>query len=226
MSEDEIIKRLDALIEEGIPLAKQFDPHNSSKELIGDFDSWSVEVTNVLDGLLPLSRIYLKEFRRMTDLSNTSFPTSLSRQFNADGAVKILKRLRDEISSGYTARFNDLIAAEIFADFIDMSVHLCEKGYLVSAASLSTAVLEDGLRRIAKDKKVPVEGNDTLGPLNDKCAKKGVYSKLWHGRLSGWAGIRNDVDHGLFEKFKKDYKKEDIQSMTNGIKYFLAEYLK
>lgn len=223
----QITKRINALIKNGTPMAEQFDSRNLSSEQAGKVIEWRTQTINFLDSLLPLSGIYLAEFKRKTDLSRVNPLRFLGySEFNLYGAVGILKGLKEDISSGYTNRFNDLIAAGVFNNFIEMSEHLCEKGYLESATSLSTAVLEEGLRHIAKNNPhIPVEDKDTLGPLNDKCAKAGVYSELWSGKIAGWTnGPRNDIDHGKFPKFKKNYRKKDIKEMIDGIKQFLAAH--
>lgn len=83
-------------------------------------------------------------------------------------------------------KIRTLVTADVCADFMEMATHLFEKDYLVSAAALSTAVLEDTLRHIAQANDVAIDQKDTLDPLNNKCAKKGVYTKYWQKMAYGW----------------------------------------
>jgi len=107
-----------------------------------------------------------------------------------------------------------------------MSHLLYEKKFYVPAVSVSTAVLEDGLRRIAANKGITVGKDDTLGPLNDTCAKEGVYSKIEHNMIDKFRIIRNYVDHGHFEDFNNNVPKKDIEAMIDDIERILAIYLK
>lgn len=64
--------------------------------------------------------------------------------------VGILRAAHEELAEGFVGRLQELVAAEVFTDFLEMARHLLESGYKDAAASLCGAVLEDGLRRIAR----------------------------------------------------------------------------
>jgi hypothetical protein len=229
-AEDETIKRLDALMKEGNALAKKFHP-NYYKPSLWDMNwlyitpkdktnlrLWQVEVANVLDRLLPLTRIYLEKFERLTDLNVQA------GEIDVYAAVGLLERIKNIVTSDHAPSLSDLVAVQILEDFITMARHLYERKYYEAAVALCGAVLEDGLRRIATNNNLAVDKGDTIGPLNDRCAGK-VYDNLTRIKIDGWREIRNTVDHGWFRKWNNDEKKEFIE-MIDGVDNFLARYLK
>lgn len=57
--------------------------------------------------------------------------------------------------------------------------------------------------------------------MNADLAKANVYDKLVQKRITGLADIRNNADHGHFDKFKR----EDVEDMVKWVKRFGADYL-
>jgi hypothetical protein len=115
----------------------------------------------------------------------------------------------------------DLVSAEIFSDFLDMAKHLHESGYKDPAASLTGAVLEDGLRRIAQSKNVTVKQTDNLNSLNQRLAASEIYTRVQQKSIAAWTEIRNNADHGHFER----YSQQHVSDMIRGVEAFLASYL-
>ena len=66
-----------------------------------------------------------------------------------------------------------------------------------------------------------VPDKTTIGKLNDTLMKAGVYDKLIHKRITALADIRNNADHGHFDKYKKD----DVEDMVKYVRRFTADYL-
>jgi hypothetical protein len=133
----------------------------------------------------------------------------------------ILRAALEELKQGFVGRLQQLLAAEIFTNFLDMAVHLLEAGYKDAAASLGGAVLEDGLRRIAAARSVTVKGRDDLGSLNQRLADAEVYNRLTQRRVHAWNELRNSADHGKFSEYKAD----EVQEMLQGVARFLDEHL-
>jgi hypothetical protein len=48
-----------------------------------------------------------------------------------------------------------------------------------------------------------------------------VYSKLVQKRITALADIRNNADHGHFDKFSSD----DVEDMVKWLRRFTADYL-
>jgi hypothetical protein len=90
------------------------------------------------------------------------------------------------------------------------------------AAYLVGAVLEDGLRRIARNHiRIRVRESDNISSLNSKLADAEVYDTLWRRKVHVWDGIRSNADHGRFGRNASD----DVQQMLDGVRDFLAMFL-
>ena len=141
--------------------------------------------------------------------------------YNSLQGLGILKAAHEELAEGFVGQLRELLAAEIFTDFLDMATHLLESGYKDAAASLGGAVLEDGLRRIAAAREVTVKSSDDLGSLNRRLADAQVYNRLTQKRVHAWNDLRNNADHGKFD----EYKAEDVDEMLKGTARLLTEHL-
>jgi hypothetical protein len=102
----------------------------------------------------------------------------------------ILRALREDLELGYLENVRLLVAADLFSDFIEMAEHLLETGYKDPAASLTGAVLEDGLRKIAAHNGITLKSKEDLSSLNTKCADGGVYNRLVQKKINVWIGVR------------------------------------
>ena len=103
-----------------------------------------------------------------------------------------------------------------------MSEHLLAEGYKDPAASLTGAVLEDGLRRIARNAKITVTDRDDLSSLKDKCGQKKIFNNLVRQQIVAWTTLRNAADHGRFE----EYTAPQVGSMIADVRSFLATHLR
>jgi hypothetical protein len=115
-----------------------------------------------------------------------------------------------------------LVAAELIGDFTDQAEALVQEGYHVPAASLIGAVLEDALRKLCGVKSIPVPDKTKIDHLNAELARAGVYDKLIQKRITALADIRNNADHGHFDKFKR----EDVEDMVRWVRRFTADFLR
>ena len=102
-----------------------------------------------------------------------------------------------------------------------MAKQLIDHGYVHPAASLTGAVLEDGLRRIAVSRSVSIKAKDDLSTLNQKCAQAGLYNILTRKKIDQWTHLRNQADHGRFN----EYEAGDVADMHRGVVGFLEQYL-
>jgi hypothetical protein len=135
--------------------------------------------------------------------------------------AECLTNLRSDVASGYLRRQAELVAAEVFGDFLGMAEHLLDHDYYHPAASLIGAVLEDGLRRIARLAEIDVKSTDDITSLNNRLADKGVYSNLVRKQVGVWGEIRNHADHAEWDK----YSPPDVRDMYTGVTRFMSERL-
>lgn len=133
----------------------------------------------------------------------------------------ILQAAQRDYERGLLFQVRNLVAAELIADFLDQAGHLLQNGFHVPAASLAGAVLEDGLRRLAANHGVPLPEKTKIDRLNADLARAGIYSKLVQKNITAYADIRNNADHGHFDKFAA----ADVEAMIAWVNRFLTEHL-
>ena len=178
---------------------------------IGHFVGWRTQAISALRAIVGKNDIY-----------TTQFESRVTYQNGPDSGIQILRRLQSDIENGYLRKTANLISAEVFGDFLEMSEHLLAEGYKDPAASLAGAVLEDGLRRIGRNNDVTVTDRDDLTSLRDKCVAKKVFNNLVRQQITGWSTLRNFADHGKFD----EYTAQQVASMISDVRSFLATHLK
>jgi hypothetical protein len=60
-----------------------------------------------------------------------------------------------------------------------------------------------------------------LDALNKKCSDAGLYNALQRSHVDGWRILRNDADHGHFDR----YTAQDVATMVAGVRAFLTAHL-
>ena len=119
-----------------------------------------------------------------------------------------------------------LIAAELFADFLEMADHLLQQGYKDPAAVIIGSVLEEHLRQLCNANSISTESKNNKGilipkkadRLNSDLAKENVYSKLDQKAVTMWLDLRNKAAHGKYD----EYTSEQVTNMYSGITEFMA----
>jgi uncharacterized protein (UPF0332 family) len=133
----------------------------------------------------------------------------------------VLEAASRDYEGGMIFQVRAMVAAEVLDDFLEQAEHLLEQGFHVPAASLAGAVLEDTLRKLSEAKGISVPDKTLIDKLNAELAKAGVYDKLVLKRITAIADVRNNADHGHFDKFKK----EDVEDMLKWVRRFSADFL-
>lgn len=152
----------------------------------------------------------------------------LIQQYGPDGhgaiapAVGVLSALREAYSSGYSKRFAELVHAELFGDFLEMSEYLLDEGFKDPAAVIAGSVLEEHLRQLCVKNGIDI---NSLGgkpkkadQLNTDLAGQNVYSKLDQKSITGWLDLRNKAAHGKYN----EYTKEQVVILLTSIQNFMA----
>lgn len=159
----------------------------------------------------------------------------LSEIFEEEGHFKwenlpklrgVLLTMRHDFEKGYLTRMPDLIRAELFDDFLEMSDHLLGQGYKDQAIVTAGGVLEQQLRKLASRAGIPILDSDGIhfkkaASLNDELHASGAYSTRTDQKLVvSWLGIRNDPGHGNWAQ----YSPQQVSAMTSGIREFIARH--
>jgi hypothetical protein len=178
----------------------------------GRFHGWRSQAISALGSLIGTTAQYTVEFdRRVKDYYIS----------NVEAGLAILAALQSDISNGYLRTTANIISAEVFGDFLEMAQHLLDEGYKDPSASLTGAVLEDGLRRIARNNDITVNDGDDLSSLRDKCAGKKIFNNLVRQQITAWTTLRNSADHGKFS----EYTAQQVASMISDVRSFLGSHI-
>jgi hypothetical protein len=213
MEVKKVLERLDSLIEMGqIVLATPAADRGWVDT--GLAQQWRTSSLTFLSATLGSEHFHYREFEERC---------KWSQRHEAKRGLAILKAVREDIAGGYLQKFETLVSASVFSDFLEMAEHLLDNGYKDPAASLIGAVLEDSLRRICSNNDITVKTDDNISSLNQKLAdQKSIYNRLKQREIEVWNKLRDYADHGHFDQYKQD----DVKDMLRGVRSFLSEYLK
>ncbi len=178
------------------------------------FAVWRTRSLNALRAYLPAHHAMITEFDEAVS-ENTIW--------SVERGIGILQALAADAKDGFLfTRLSNLIAAEVFNDFLEMADHLVRENHYHAAASLLGAVLEDSLRRLATNNGIEYAKRDGLDSLNKMLAKAGVYNAAEHKRIDFWREVRNIADHGRFDEVNPDH----VGEMLTGVTDFVGRYVK
>jgi len=209
---EKLMDRLDHLIEMGEEVLKTRYSDVQAYVKDAPFYQWRAGALSFLKVVFGDNSTHFQEFQQRC------------RGHTYDDAIQgqsILKAAKEDIEGGYLKKLEDLVAADIFTDFLEMAEYLLEQGYKDPAASLIGAVLEDGLRKIAKNNGITLKSKENISSLNQKIADAKIYNRLAQKQVEVWNEVRDNADHAEFSEYNAD----SVQEMCSGVRRFLGEYL-
>jgi hypothetical protein len=181
-----------------------------------DYFRFRTEALNLVRRSCGEASDHYKELRRLADTKETS--TNSYYFIHCFGVIEAARR---DFEAGVLFDMRALISAELLGDFIEQSEKLLIAGYYIPAASLVGAVLEDTLRKLCEKHQIPLPDLTKIDRLNADLTKANVYDKLVQKRITVMADIRNNADHGHFDKFTK----ADVEDMVKWIRNFTTDSL-
>ena len=212
--DERVRERLRAMIEKGEAVLQTYQP-NPPGVLgfptldYGQFMGWKSQTTVCLHQTLGSEHEYTREFQAV--IADKASPKRV------EAGLNILHAALEDVEQGHLDSFRDLVAAEVFSDFLEQAQHLLDHGYKSPAASLAGAVLENGLRSLAECKGIPTKDTDNLATLNRKIADKGIYPPARQKQVVAWAAVRNAADHGRFD----DFTESQVGALIRGVRDFV-----
>lgn len=128
-----------------------------------------------------------------------------------------MRAVKADVEAGWLSSVAEVLHADTFADFLEQSTELLEKGYKDPAAVLAGAVLEAHLRTPCEKAGVlttqPNGAPKKVTVLNADLVKAESYNKVQQKAVDAWQGIRNSAGHGIFD----DYDKVSVQNMISSV---------
>lgn len=215
LDQERAVERATALAARGRGLSivgrnagSQFHPEG----FYADYAGWKAQAGTFVEATCGRESVYYERFTEAVKRNAAS---------SAGQGAAILESIAADITGGHLRKVADLAVAEVFGDFLDMAEHLLSAGYVVPAASLLGAVLEDALRRLCSRNDLKISKADDIAALNNRLASKDIYSNLVRKQVDLWSAVRNAADHGQFS----DVRVDDVQAMHIGVVVFLADRL-
>lgn len=141
-----------------------------------------------------------------------------------DDLIGILKAVRMDYTQGYLQTIQELVHADLFADFLEMAEYLLEEGYKDPAAVMVGGVLEEHLRKLAIKNGIQVLENGKskkADRLNSDLAGGCVHSKLDQKSITAWLDLRNKAAHGKYS----EYQHEQVLLMLLGVRDYLTRLI-
>lgn len=218
MSLDAIITRADQLI----AIGQQVIATRKRSEYGGEYVDGALMKGFRVAGLSFIDRVYGREHPHFAEFQSSTDNEYLS---NAANGLAIVRIIRDEIAGGWLFTVRGLVAAEVFADFLEMAEHLLESGYKDPAAVMGGSVLEEHIRQLCNKHAIAIdeEKNGKQIPkkadrLNAELASATAYSKLDQKQITAWLDLRNNAAHGNYNA----YTNEQVSQLLAGITNFMV----
>lgn len=226
MTKELFIKQLDLII----------SSYNSLKS-ISKYDDFSgVEIIDKVSALIASAKAaivritgvkseYYKAIEKCyEDKQNLSYDGL--RLIHIMGVVSALK---DDLANDFLKTMHELVHAEIFSDYLEMSDYLISEGYKDSAAVIAGSTLESHLRELCKKYEIEIEHSLKDGKIlfkkadtmNIDLCKSEIYNKTYQKQITAWLDIRNNAAHGKYAEYKED----DVNLMIKGIRTFMINYI-
>lgn len=219
MIKEKLTEKFNKLLVEGKQILSQagwdgreYRHHPSST----DYLRFRTEALNLIGKVCGKNSDHYLELKRIAEES-----ASANNSYYFTYCYGILEAAHNDFNEGFLFEIKALISAELLADFLEQAEVLLQNGYYNPAASLAGAVLEDSLRKICEKNGIPVAEKTKIDTLNSDLAKAGIYNKLVQKQITANADIRNNADHGHFEKFTE----KDVEDMIKWIQRFESEHL-
>lgn len=176
------------------------------------FEQWRTRSIILIEYNFGKNSFYFENFKKQVESHRIE---------QIEKGVAILQAMKDDLQEGFLEDLHELIAAEVFTDFLDMADYLIEKKYKDPAVFVASCVLEDSLRRLSDKNKIVIKREDNIGSLNQKLLQGKIYNKNVFGQVQAWQKIRDSANHGKWE----EYTLQDAEDLCKWVRRFVSEYL-
>ncbi len=218
MKKKELLRRIDHLLQQGntVLATKQ------SADFVGQYVDMGMQM-----GFRSASLSFINNLYGKTHPFFTTFDERVKgKGYNeAQSGISILKSIRDEVENDWLISIKEMVSAEIFSDFLEMSYYLLDQNYKDPAAVMIGSVLEENLRQLCAKNSVDTSSPNNSGDyvpkkadsLNSDLVKVGAYGVLEQKNVTAWLDLRNRAAHGKYS----EYSKEQVDLMYQGVLNFI-----
>lgn len=198
MVDSRLLAQITQLVEQGqsVLATKQRPPPNFITDSFVDERAASEWYTRSLNFLARVFGADSEHYKAMS--KHAQNPTKWTPANMAFGVICAAKA---DLEAGAIFDLKALVAAEVFESMLEQATALHNAGYNGPAAVVAGCVLEDGLRRLCREKTIALPNNAKLDFMNAALAKAGVYSVLTQKKITALADVRNSAAHGKWDQF-------------------------
>lgn len=207
--------RMRELINKSEDIAANTTSNIFSNGVIADkiqLSSWLVNVEHILEIAFGRGSSHFRRFEELTRLKTVYL-------FQLEPIVGVLKGALNDLEGGFLPGQELLVASEVFDTLLEQAKYLSESGNKDLAAMLARVVIEDALRRIARQEKI--DDTQRVSKINDDLKRADMYPEPMRSQIQSWLATGNAAAHGKFN----EYTDEQVKSMIEGIRGFLAQEL-
>jgi hypothetical protein len=215
---DRVKDRLGGLLEQADELVNTRYHSESRQEFVdaGAFREWRVGCVVFLQEAFGVDNAYTREYDFCCD---SPYLSAVVR------GRAVLRAVREYVAFGRVARVEELVAAEIFNDLIAIARRMAERGNLGAALVTAGTVIEDVLRRNARNRKITFrEDLDDAATINQKLWQGGVYPAMVSKRVANWIKLAQAAgNHGPMHQVTGG--REEVLALLKGVSGFVSDYL-
>ncbi len=162
-------------------------------------------------------------FRQIINIEKKNYPSRV-----VVFSMGVIDALLFNVKNEYLTEFSELIHANLFSNFLEMSEHLLDEGYKDAAAVITGSTLENHLKKLAQKYGVTLDYTDAKGKkrkrssdqLNIDLSKSKIYSLNDQKQVIAWLGIRNSSAHGKYS----EYTSNQVDLMIKGVRIFISSF--
>ncbi len=218
MKTEELLLRIDFAISKGKTALTHRKYSSIASDYVesGEYAGFRSSALSVISSIFGETHTYFKEFNRQVDSIYV---------YSIEVGINILQTLRYEIEQGWLISIKQLVTAEIFSDFLEMSKYLLDAKYKDPAAVMIGSVLEEHLRQLCISNSIDItvlKGLDNIPKkadlLNSDLTKACVYGILEQKSVTAWLDLRNRAAHGKYG----EYTMEQVEWMYLGVLDFIS----
>ena len=214
--DERITERLEQLIDAGDLIAQGLgadDYYGSDHTLAQRVSQWTISCGNLLDRVFGSSSPYYIEFSECRG-------AGLEKSYIFNLALGALKAAADDYKHGFLFEVRNIVAAEVFDEFLEQAEYLLGVGYQGPAAVIAGSVLEDGLRKLCQRRNIALSAKPKLDTMNADLYKAGAYNLLTQKKITALADIRNNAAHGQWDQFTA----RDVDDMVQAVRSIMAQH--
>jgi hypothetical protein len=218
LSQQAIITQIDSV------LTHALNTISKSQYRDGDCSDLKDDVVSEANGLLHsiIDRLSPVGSKYRENANNLVKEYKINNSYILKSLVGLLKSLKAEYVSGGLQSIQELIHADVFADFLEMADHLLSEGYKDPAAVIAGSVLEEHLRKLSNLVGITILKADgspkKADALNAELAGNSTINKLDQKSVTAWLDLRNKAAHGHYTQ----YTKEQVAIMVSGVREFIS----